>query len=824
MPVYTSHIPSLLNGVSRQAAQLRLGSQGEEMVNGYPTLQKGLGKRPPLKYIKNLGNIPSGDAATYHWINRDSTERYVVKLINGDLQVFDLAGNEKTVAFPDGKAYLNVTDPHADLAVVTVADYSFIVNKTKTVAMDAAQVSPALPYEAIINVMAGNYSRTYRVLIDGQEACKLVTADGSNRIHAPTIDPINIAKQIEYLLKNTQIGNVNDLPIAITGQEGNGDNWGSSQANGSSFMAAAPWTVTRYGAALHIQNATTDFDISVEDGYNGLAMKAIKGAHRRYTDLPPYGPDGFRVRITGDDINDLDDFWVEFHDGTNEGEGVWKECVAPVIKTHLDASTMPHVLVRETDGTFTFKRATWDPRDVGDEDTCPDPAFVGQKISDVAFFRNRLVMTAGENITMSRAGEYFNFFIETVSTALDTDPIDIGLSTDTVATIRHAVVLSNDLLLFSDQRQLRLTGGDLLTPSSAAIRDLTSYLCESAVAPKVVGEKAYFVKNFGQSSSIREFWVDQQTQNSENLEITNHCPEYIPGGVVDMAGSSSLSTLFVLTSTEPRRIYNHHFHWTQDGNKPQSAWGHWELPTGHHVLACEFFDTDLYVLTKYDSEYHLLKAPMEVGVSDTNQDWLTYLDYRVHRDDLELAPVYDSGTDTTSFAMPYTPPQDIEVWTAPGGTEYGPGSMLEVLDVTGHIVTVDGDLTAQPFYVGIPYTFRWRFSQYFMKDSKDGNPMVDGRSQIMRMKVWYGQTAAFTIDVTPFNKNKYTYGYSAIGTINDDPLTTYNDVIPQNGSYSFPVKCENDRVWVDIINDTALPSWFISAEFRVLFQPRYRRV
>ena len=168
MPVYTSHIPSLLNGVSRQVPQLRLQSQGEVQINGYPTLQSGLGKRPPTKYIKNLGVLPSGDDAYYHWINRDSSERYFVKLIDGDLQVFDLAGNQKTVAFPDGKTYLDVVTPDTDFTAITVADYTFIVNKTVTASMSST-LTTALPYDAIINVLAGNYARTYKVIVNGED-------------------------------------------------------------------------------------------------------------------------------------------------------------------------------------------------------------------------------------------------------------------------------------------------------------------------------------------------------------------------------------------------------------------------------------------------------------------------------------------------------------------------------------------------------------------------------------------------------------------------------------------------------------------------------
>lgn len=830
MPVYTSHIGSLLNGVSRQTPQLRLRSQGEEMINGYPTLQKGLGKRPPFKYVKNLGSTTGWTNIKSHWINRDSVERYHLQIKDGDLRVFDINGNEKTVAFPNGKGYLAAANPKQDFSVLTVADYTFIVNRTVEVAMDTSRKTTVLPYDALVHVRQGNYGRTIKLSLNDTLRSGYAPPDGASAIDAQVIGTTVIARILMrglqtntsgwQVLQNNYIPSDGDSNFLAPSYSGTTNFGAETKYYGTGIASASPWAVTRYANSLHIENSTTDFTIDVTDDFNGNAIKVIKEVTNSFANLPPDAPDGFRVKIAGDTTNEFDDYWVEYNRDANSGEGQWKECVAPDTVLGFNLATMPHVLVRESDGTFTFKQADWNDRNTGDEHTAPEPAFVGQKINDISFYRNRLALFAGENVTLSRAGEYFNFWIETVTTALDTDPIDIGLSTDTVATINHGVVLSNDVILFADQRQLRLTGGDLLTPQSVAVRDLSSYLSDSNVKPVVVGERIYFLKNFGQSTSVREYWVDQQTQNAEELEVTNHCPEFIPGGVFDMAGASNLNVLALLTGNAPNRIYVHNFFWAQDGSKPQSAWGYWEFPSGHVVRGVKFYETDMYVLVEYNGNYHLMYSPMEVGLSDTDQDWLTYLDYRMHSSD--LTPVYDAGNDWTTVTLPYLPPENIEVWTAPGGVDYGPGSFLEVAGIAGNVVRIAGDVTAQPFYIGIPFTFRWRFSPFVVKDDQD-NPMVDGRVQVVRMKVWYGETAAFTVDVTPKNRNKYTYDYNAVGLTTDDPETLFNDVVPQDGAFGFPVKCEYDRVWIDLVNDTALPSWFVSAEVRALFQPKYRR-
>src|SRR5258706_9668475 len=121
-------IPSLYNRVSQQPAPLRLPSQAEVQVNGWSTVVNGLRKRPPTQHVAQLVNADLS-ASHMHVINRDTVERYIVVLTNGNLQVYDLFGNPKTVTFPHGTGYLSVTDATSQFSAVSVADYTFIVNK-----------------------------------------------------------------------------------------------------------------------------------------------------------------------------------------------------------------------------------------------------------------------------------------------------------------------------------------------------------------------------------------------------------------------------------------------------------------------------------------------------------------------------------------------------------------------------------------------------------------------------------------------------------------------------------------------------------------------
>jgi hypothetical protein len=142
MPLISTVIPGLFNGISQQPSTIRLLTQGELQENCDSNLVTGLTTRVPTEHLAYLG-YPGlvGSGMLVHTINRGDAERYIVVLLNGDLKVFDLNGVEKTVQFPNGKGYLANANPDQGFRVVTIADYSFIVNSAITVAMDAA-VSP----------------------------------------------------------------------------------------------------------------------------------------------------------------------------------------------------------------------------------------------------------------------------------------------------------------------------------------------------------------------------------------------------------------------------------------------------------------------------------------------------------------------------------------------------------------------------------------------------------------------------------------------------------------------------------------------------------
>lgn len=131
----TRQIPALWNGVSQQPDPVRAPSQLEAQLNCTSTVVDGVRKRNPTEHIAKVTGDRLG-TALLHTINRDTQERYQVIVTPSGIRVFDLEGNEKTVTAPLGWDYLELPagiDSRNGYVLMTVADFTFVLNKTKVV-------------------------------------------------------------------------------------------------------------------------------------------------------------------------------------------------------------------------------------------------------------------------------------------------------------------------------------------------------------------------------------------------------------------------------------------------------------------------------------------------------------------------------------------------------------------------------------------------------------------------------------------------------------------------------------------------------------------
>lgn len=782
----SSSIPNMVNGVSQQPFTLRLSSQAELQENGLSTTSQGLRKRPPTKHLKKILSTNVGNAYI-HTINRDSVERYVVVITNGDLKVFDLTGTEKTVTFPSGKTYLTATDPSTSFRAVTVADYTFLVNKTVTVTQDTRRATARNP-EALVCVKVGNYGKDYKITIDGTVRATFTTPDGSVASHTSQISTDYIATQLYNSL--------------VT--------W-----------AGAGFGFARNGSVIHIYRTnTTDFTIKCEDGFNNAAMLGVKDQIQKFADLPANaGVNDFAVEVIGDKQNGFDNFWVRF-DST--GTGSWKETIKPNELLGYTASKMPHTLVRNADGTFTFGPTTWVDRKKGTTNSNPDPSFVTRKITDMFFYRNRLGFLVDESVCMSEAGEFFNFYRTTVTELLDSDPIDVTVSHTKVSSLLYAVPYNKQLLLFSSQTQFVVDSGDLLTPKTIAIKQSTEFETNQNCQPVGVGNNIYFAVDKGDYTGVREYFtVDDGTGTNDATDVTSHVPSYIPGNLFKIAPSLNENILVLLSKNDRTSMWVYKFYWNRQ-EKLQSSWSKWTFPTGDTILNADFILSDLYLVIQRSDGVYLEKLSVAVGDIGANEPYNIHLDRKLT---VAKANMTYDGTYTNILTANLPGPITTGTWEAVVATGQGKKAGIRVpLTSTATGARMAGDFTDSDLVVGRKYTFRYKFSPITVKVQQGQGQKSDtiGRLQLRNMAVNYANAGYFKAQVTP--SGRQTYEYIFTGKTLGLTSSTIGETDLETGIMKFPILAQNTEVDIEISSDAPLPVSLLSADWEGLYVKRSKTV
>lgn len=787
MALVSRTIPNLVQGVSQQPEVLRLNSQAGEQINGFSSVVEGLKKRPPTEYVAKLSGSSFGNAFI-HTINRDLNERYIVVITNGSIAVYDINGVSKTVVNQTNATnYLSSTNPKEDFVCMTVADFTFILNKNTTTAMSSTTSSSKVE-QAVYSVLQGVNSTKYSITID--------------------------STTYSFTSSNTNSEDIrNGLKSAIGSPSG--------------------ITVTNIGnSSFSIVKSSGTLTVTASDGYGNDASQVVKDKVQNFSDLPVPAINNQVVQVTGDADSGFDDYYVKFI----EADNLWQETVAPDTKIRLDETTMPHILIRTADGNFRFTQVDgsaytissttynvplWGERICGDVDSVPDPTFVGRKLNDIFFHRNRLGFLSDENVIMSRSGEFYEFFPETITQVLDTSPIDVASTHTKVSILRHAISFDEELLLFSDQTQFILKGGATLTSENISINVATEFETDKTIKPVGAGSNVYFGFNKGAFTGIREFFIASDTDTKQADDITANVPKYIPTNVFKLSSATNENILVALSSDEDNALYVYQYYVSQN-RRLQSAWSKFTFGTTSTdtILNVEFIENELFLINERSDGVYLEKMNVSPALVDTGETYLTHLDRKLNN--TQITENYNSGTNQTTITLPYTITRPMKVVGRSGASNKA-GQEIATVSQSGTSIVVSGDITAQNYFIGEQYEFLFQFSQQFIQvaDTQGSRISVkEGRLQIRNWSVSFNDTGFFTTEVQPVGRDVSTTTFT--GTITGTGLL--GTVNLEDGDYQFAVQSENDKLTVKIKNDSHLPSNFINASWQGYYVTASSRV
>lgn len=809
MGLVSTTIPNLIGGVSQQPYVVRMASQCETMLNAYPSVVEFLRRRPASRHVAHILSKKVSDAAV-HVIDRDSTEQYVVVAADNDLMVFDLNGQKKTVNFVAAKSYLATTKPNTDLAFLTINDYTFILNKKITAKASTAVTAKRTP-EALVFIKQASYATDYSITLDGTTFTHTTYKDDNRRSR----DGLEYTEKNGFNMDNTALMDSERYKLSssiIAADLRNKINAGGVYT--CSLKKNTLW--------IRLVNGGT-FVSSVSDSRSNTHISMATDRVQRFSDLPIVAPNGYTVEITGDQSSSFDNYFVKFEtdNGSSFDSGVWVETVKPGITYKLNQATLPHALVREADGTFTVRTLEWGDRVCGDLKSAPDPSFLNRKISSVFFYRNRLGFLSGSNCVMSEAGEFFNFFRTTVTAMVDSDPIDVAASHTKAVNLYHATAFSEGLLLFSDQTQFLLEHDDVFSGETTSIAPTTEFECSIKAVPIGAGKNIFFATSHGEWGGIREYFVEEDVNLTDAVDITSHVPHYIKGEIQKLVVSTNENSLLALTSQNRQRVTLYRYFWN-GREKLLSSWSEWKF--SGEVLSAAFLGSSLLLIMQYADGVYLETMNTEPGYVDTNTAYEISLDRKIAESSISTF-VYDADMNQTTITFPYTlttaPTVVSRNTTSASGVE---SDIYKVISYSGSKAIVEGDLRSVVFFAGIPFRFLYEFSpQILREDTSNGKVAVmEGRLQLRSFSLNYSKTGYFEAHITPEYRDTDVRIFG--GRILGHGANILGRPAIATGTFRLPVLSNAETVKIQIISDSFLPCQITSAGWEGYFNLRSRRV
>lgn len=700
-----------------------------------------------------------------------------------------------------------------DIELLTLNDYTFVLNKAKTVRMtadkSAAQVNEGFVY---INSVAPSTDYEIRLTYSGTTRTFTFQTSSSGHIDANTICVGLIAE------------------LADTSNYGGG---------------AAEYTGVEVGSGIYITRTDgNEFDVETRGGSSDNAIYGFTDTVPNTSFLPIQAKNGYKVKIVNTTDVDIDDMWVEFQSSHNAtyGGGAWVETTAPDVFYKLDPLTMPHQLVRQADGSFTYGPVTFIDRLVGDDNTNPLPSFVNNKISHIFFYRNRLGFLTGGSVVLSKAADFFNFFTTSAQIATDDDPIDITAAGTRPTFLNYVLPTAVGLVLYAETEQhLLTTDSDLFSPKTAKIRTLSTYEADADIAAVSLGTSQAFISKTPLYTRLFELIDISRDQPPLMNDSTVVVPELIPETVNSLVSSPGLS-LASLGTKGSADVFQFRFLTASRQQRQLSTWYKWTL-TG--TLLDQFFDSSTFytvvangtevTVESFDMSQSSEQGFLTLPTGEKTDVCLDLFQINPHR-------TYDETADTTRIFLPYDHVtnkqftvivlggyigQTTETSESIGSVQYIDEDDIDTTDSVanfGHFVDITGDYRGRNIIIGYNYDMELKLPKLFVYQSEGDNIKNDTESNLIlhRLRVQTGLSGPVDYLVQISGLDDYTNTV----TVTQPNVYKLNNVNMQpNATHVVPIHQRNQNLTITIKGTTPFPVSLLGFDWEGKYTTRfYRRI
>lgn len=365
----------------------------------------------------------------------------------------------------------------------------------------------------------------------------------------------------------------------------------------------------------------------------------------------------------------------------------WIEAARDEILIDIDRTTMPHVL-NPSGGNFLYQAVNWDDRRAGDDVTNPLPRFIGNTITDVTIFQNRLAFLTKDEFCASETSNVFNFFRGTVTSVLSKQPVNLRSTSSKSSKLNHFVYHNRDLLITAGKQQYKIDGSIAFDARTASMQLTTSYNASETTAPVSIGNSVYIPSESGEYLHLSKY--NGATRNlapdaADN--ITQHARKYMPSDVNSLAGLPNHGLIFANYSMgQDLYVCNYDTMLSREEDQ-RYAWFKWN----------DFTSDPLYTIrsiaTTKDKLVIIIDA--STGLSMLNMD----IDSGIGKVYMDFQRVETSINTTITVGANYPVPlADIVVVQGAGCPS--PGDYVDTVSLVAGVLTIDTDMDGGTVYVG----------------------------------------------------------------------------------------------------------------------------
>lgn len=820
MTAVSQRVSNFLGGISQQADEKLFPGQVKDALNCYPDTTLGMLKRPGGKFQGQLENLTPLTSDNSHWfvVFRNEEERYVASVDStGTIRVWDLfTGKAQTVTYSSGKenlikSYLATTafqQPWSEknIRTLTINDFTYILNTKKVVEVRPAPSAPK-QMQATITVTDVQFATEYSTTIDGTVFTYKTRTDYVTGDPPPEVEPLKLSEVTQGIFDSItskfKTKDIIDNTIVLT------------------FDKETP--------------------VSSAAGVDGKSLRVYQNVVDSFNRLPEQSTNGYTVKVKNS-ASDKDDFYLKFvADSGSKGVGVWEETRSPSVSPGLKPETMPIALIRQSDGVFkailldksetiNTLPLTWEDRLVGDDETNSHPSFVGATIQDLFLFNNRMGFLTEDNVSLSQAGDYYNFYHKTATTLVVSDPIDLSCSSIRPAVLHAVVPIPQGLLLFSRSQQFLMEAeGGAWTPATTTIRTLANYECDPDIHPNDLGNTVSFVSKNDNYTRCFEIFTRGQRESPTVSETTKQVPEWIPSSITRAIGNSQ-NGLWV--GTDYRRNEAYVFRYYEEADERRLAsWVKWALPGNvihtavqNDVLFMILSDPSGYTITAYP----LVLSPTSGGlVNSLNNTVDPALDAWY---EIKDTPVFSDGFTKVYIPAFYDTSKDMRyvvgkqrVFSYNGVENKVYSGLTNTItveqDQAGKFFRIPGDVATSYIYVGYSYEMSLVLPRYMYSNGELGYDFT-AYTTTARMNFYtgLGGSVYFKIkdrtrqDWTDMSGIKVADSYEA----NTSPFRDYY-------IYTVPVYQRPENYTMKVISDTPFPVSLVAMQWEGQYSSGFYR-